>query len=164
MTNMTDQSPVPAQDRRWPIWPLGITIFLILFVLSLVGFWIYASRQDVQLVTKNYYEKELKYQEQIDREHRANVLVEPVKMTYSATNRQYAIQFPDVFPAAAVGGELVFYRPSDARADSHHKIQLDENRQQSFTTATMAKGLWRVNLTWKVDGLEYFNEGSFVLQ
>lgn len=159
----TINSTESGSGKKWPIWPLSITVFLILFVLSLVAFLIFASSQDVGLVARNYYEKELKYQDQIDRRQRANALVVPVKMTYTAANQQYTVEFPDTFVTAGITGELVFYRPNDDKLDSHHNIRPDENNRQFFSTADMTKGLWRVNLTWKANGVEYFNESSFVI-
>lgn len=163
MANMTE-SPAPKNQGRWPIWPLSITIFLVFFVLSLLGFWIYASRQDGQLVTKNYYARELIYQDQIDRKSRANTLAEPVVMTFHPTEKRFEVVFPVAFDPVNVTGTLTFYRPNDASADVQHLLQLEAQRRQNFDINTLARGFWRVNLLWKVDGLEYFNESSFVLQ
>jgi hypothetical protein len=55
-------------------WGIGITIFISAFILLNIIFIIFASGQKVDLVTEKYYEKELKYQEVIDKKINSNSL------------------------------------------------------------------------------------------
>lgn len=151
------------QTGRWPAWPLGITIFLILFVLSLVGFLLFAGTQKVELVTDNYYAKTLQYQDQIDRINRTRALPEPVLLRYEAGTQVYRVKFPAMFEPGEIQGSFTLYRPNDEGADVTHRLRLDEAGEQTFSTAGLSRGLWRVRLTWSAAGEEYFNEAMFVI-
>ena len=47
-------------------WGTGILIFLILFLLAAAAFMVFAFKQDVNLVYKDYYNKGVDYTEQMD--------------------------------------------------------------------------------------------------
>ncbi|MCF7797806.1 MAG: FixH family protein [Lentisphaeria bacterium] len=162
-TSTTIRAGSTGKTGGWPIWPLSITVFLILFVLSLVGFLIFAGTHDVELVTDNYYEKTLQYQAQIDRINRTKALAEPVLLRYEAGEKVYRVTFPAEFKSGDIQGRLSFYRPNDAGADVSFPLQLNAVREQVFSTAALSSGLWRVKITWDSDGVEYYNEGSFVI-
>lgn len=152
-----------GKANGWPIWPLSITIFLILFVLSLVGFLLFAGTQEVDLVTDNYYEKTLQYQTQIDRINRTKALPEPVLLRYEAGEKIYRVKFPAFLEPGDIQGAVTFYRPNDAGADVRYALRPDTGREQTFSTAALSSGLWRVKVTWASGGVEYYNEDSFVL-
>lgn len=160
--NTTIKAENMKQPRRWPAWPLGITIFLALFVLGLVGFLIFAGTQKVEMVTDNYYEKTLEYQAQIDRVNRTKALSEPVLLCYEPAENRYLLRFPALFDPGEISGEVTFYRPNDARADVAFPLQVTADGGQIFSTARLAPGLWRVKVVWAAGGEGYYNEGYFV--
>ena len=52
-------------------WGTGILIFLILFLLGSAAFIVFAFRQDVNLVHKDYYEKGVDYTQQMNTNSRS---------------------------------------------------------------------------------------------
>lgn len=139
-------------------WPVGIIIAYSGFVLFLLAAWIIFKSQPVDLVAENYYEKQIKYQEQIDRIQRTKNLSEAVKVKYNAESQQIAIRFPKIFPSAQVEGKITLYRPSDAKMDFSLPIALNDLGIQIIPANTFTPGLWRIKLSWAVNEVEYYYE------
>ena len=55
-------------------WPIGLTIVFVVFFLYLIEFIILSLMNRTDLVTENYYEEEVAYQDQIDRMERSKDL------------------------------------------------------------------------------------------
>jgi hypothetical protein len=67
-------------------WGHGITLFLIIFLLLNVVVVIYTLSQDVELVTDNYYENELKYEDHLVQERRGMNLPDSIKIDLNNLN------------------------------------------------------------------------------
>ena len=52
-------------------WGTGNFIFIVVFFIVIFSFIYYTTTQQINLVEEDYYEKEIKFQEQIDRIHNA---------------------------------------------------------------------------------------------
>ncbi|MFN6114481.1 MAG: FixH family protein, partial [Flavobacteriales bacterium] len=72
----------------------GKAIFLVMtaFVLLMASFMYRAAFNQEELVAENYYEQEIKYQEQIDKLNRAGALGEAVRM--EVVGNELVISFP----------------------------------------------------------------------
>ena len=57
--------------------PIAIGTFFLFFFASLLVFVVYATRQKDDLVRADYYEQEMRFQEQVDRVDRTQKLREP---------------------------------------------------------------------------------------
>ena len=69
------------------------------------------------------------------------------------------------FPKESIGstGEIIFYRPSDARKDFTVKLDIAKVENQSIRVAKLDRGLWVVKVSWKKDGKGYYKEEKMVL-
>lgn len=137
-------------------WGKSIAIFYIMFVLWLLGFALYTKSEDVNLVTENYYEQELQYQDQINKINRTKNLPEQVSIKYSGD--QIGLTFPDIFSKDDIEGKVHLYRPSDNKLDLFENIELDAANQMEIPVSKLAKGLWKVKVDWQVKSDGYFNE------
>lgn len=145
-------------------WPVGIAIFYISFVLLLVAFVIFSNFQKVDLVTENYYAEELKYQQQINRMNRAHSLSEPVNWTYNKTDKSLIFKFPAEIDPFKVKGNILFFRPSDAKQDKLTALNLTSENTQTIHTKNLTPGFWKLKIFWKVDNTEYYKEGNLVIK
>src|SRR5947207_839195 len=59
-----------TKPRRNP-WPIAIIAYFAVFISFIVTFIVWASHQRVDLVRADYYEAEIKFQQQIDRVERS---------------------------------------------------------------------------------------------
>ncbi len=92
-------------------WGTGIFIVITMFILAVVAFLIYTSNLDIKLVEDNYYDKELAYQDRIDKLNNTASL--PWKINVEQEPGIIIIQFPILKPPVAPEGTLLLYRPSD---------------------------------------------------
>ena len=137
-------------------WGTGIVITFIVFMAITLSTVVYLMNQDVDLVADNYYEKEIKYQQQIDKVERTSLLEEKPSIIYDGN--AVTIGFPSKLMNKELTGEIFCYRPSSPLLDFKVVMQLDENGKQIIPAEKLEKGYWRFMLDWKFDGKDYYNE------
>ncbi|GBD90214.1 fixH [bacterium BMS3Abin04] len=142
-------------------WGTGILVFYVLFMAVSIWFISFAMSKDVNLVTDDYYSKEIKYQEQIDRVKRTNNLPEKLKVKVLGEN--IVFRFPSIFKSDKIEGNILLYRPSNRYYDHSLSIELNKNNEQSFSSENLLKGLWKIKVDWTVDSLTYFNEENIMV-
>ncbi len=143
-------------------WGKKITLVYVLFVVMLLIVVLFSFKQDPNMVTDNYYEKELTYQNQIEKEKRGNEL--PVKPIMFFNNNILTFTFPKDFNFKDIGGKIHLYRPSDYKKDIILPIGLDSLNRQEIGLQSVEKGLWKVKLDWFYKDITYFNEFNIMVQ
>jgi len=149
--------------KKYRSWPAGIAIIYILFVVILLALVIFSSYHSVDLVAKDYYEQEIKYQQQIDRINRADSLSAPVSWHHDKEQRLVTIQFPMELIADDVEGNILFFRPSDAKQDKLMAIRLSSKNIQTISTQHLIPGLWKLKIFWQIDQKDFYAEGILVI-
>ena len=144
------------------VWPIAITVFFVLFISFLVSFAVFASRQSVDLVQSDYYEQEIRYQEQFDRIARTQELGSEAAIVYDAAQACITVTLPRS-PGATPSGAIQLYRPSDAQLDQELRLALDQKGQQRVDTRPLRAGLWKVRVRWAVDGREFYLDQPVVV-
>jgi hypothetical protein len=147
--------------KSWINWGTGILITIIIFMTITILTGIYLMNQDVQLVTENYYEKDLKYQQQIDKMNRTAALDEKTEIKFDGSIVE--IIFPESFKYQNISGEVYFYRPSDKKKDFILPLSLSSELKQIIPVTRIDKGFWRIKLSWSSDGSEYYNERAITI-
>jgi nitrogen fixation protein FixH len=133
-------------------WPYAIALYFVVFITAMTTWIVFAVRNDQQLVRKDYYEQELKFQTDIDGQTRAAAV--KVSVNYDSIKQTVTVGLP----SKIASGSIYFYRPSDSRLDREIKLALKEG-SQSIDVRNFETGLWKVRLTWFTDGAEYrYNE------
>ncbi|MBK7408472.1 MAG: FixH family protein [Saprospirales bacterium] len=141
-------------------WGTGIALFYTLFVLVLVFVVIKSRGVDHSLVMEDYYQKDLEYQSQIDKEVNTQNLLEDLKITFSDPERTIRLQFPEGL--GVVHGTALFFRPSNKALDFEVPIQANETGEQLIPTRDMLPGLWKVKVNWNAGGKEYYKEDTII--
>lgn len=137
-------------------WVVGAFIFFGLFIGTLV---VICVREDVNLVSKDYYEEELRHQDKIVKQVNASQLEEKPQLSFE--NNSVKLLFP--FTSSMEKGELRVMRPSDDRLDQHFDLNAMDGDSQLFPLKVWEKGLYRVSLTWTMEGKDYYFEKLIVL-
>jgi nitrogen fixation protein FixH len=138
-------------------WPYAIIAYFIVFMGAIVLWISYAVRNDQQLVRKDYYEQELKFQTDIEGQSRAaNV---NISVNYDSTKQTVTV----ALPAPAASGSIYFYRPSDAKLDREITLALT-NGSQSIDVGAFESGLWKIRVQWIAEGAEYRHNSTVVLE
>ena len=143
-------------------WGTGIAIGIIVFVVISITMTVIFMTQDVSLVSNNYYEKSLSYQDEIDKQSRTKSLDEQVKINFNG--EVINILFPSTYLDKNISGEIYFYRPSNSKLDFKLPLELNEEGNQLILTRNFEKGFWRIKLNWVMDGNRYYNERALTIE
>ena len=141
-------------------WSYGLLIFYTCFVTAVIGFAIFALRQKVELVSKDYYADELAFQDHIDSIERTKKLEHPPRWNIDKKERHLSLTFHSPIKS----GDLKFYRPSDSTQDRDIPLELDENNQFVLNLHDYSAGPWRAQLSWSDGQQDYFQEQVLVLE
>lgn len=153
----------PDTDQR-SFWPYGLIITFVVFIGLIVSFVVVAVRSDMDLVRDDYYEQEVRYQEQIDREARTAAVGTQVKVTYDANAANVELQIPAEHAARHASGTVKLYRPSDASLDKEMPLATNAAGMQKLDVAQLTAGLWRVQVVWRVEGDEFSASDHFIIE
>jgi hypothetical protein len=142
-------------------WGSRIAILYIGFVL-LIGIMVtMCMNQHIDLVSDDYYEKELVFQNKINEMNNANMLSE--KVSHIISNNFLAIRFPSVLNGKEIKGSVFFFRPSDAKKDFKSELSVNKNGVQQFMLDKFSKGMYKMQLSWKIGNVPYFAEEIIVI-
>ncbi len=142
-------------------WGWKIAIVYIAFAMMTVGFVVFGSMQKVSLVEEDYYVKEIKYQEQIDRMKNAVESPDGFSVDYNAAQYLLSLQYSG---DELVTGEIHLFRPSDAKEDILLPLHPDETGLQNIDAKQLLKGLWVVKVNWTSGGKDYFKSQQINIQ
>ena len=136
-------------------WGHKILIVYLGFVAGILVLVFLANQQKFDLVTPNYYDAELKFQNVIDEKQRVAELSAPPKISHSVNS--VSIQLPGEFAGKNVTGQLYLYRPSDASKDLKTNFATDKNFVEVALNKNLS-GAYELKLSWQADGKTYYNE------
>ncbi|MBK1895006.1 FixH family protein [Chryseobacterium paridis] len=136
-------------------WGHGVVIALaafIIFILSML-FLFPNGQKNSEMVTDNYYEEELQYQDVIDAKKRADDLQE--KPTYSQDTNGIKIVFPKDYNNSNTTVKFVLNRTDDQNLDIKRSEQLDENQSFIVPAKVLKTGGYTLRLMWTKDKINY---------
>src|SRR6478736_2582202 len=84
-------------------WPASIVGFFVLAIIFLVTFVAWAMRQREDLVSADYYEREVRYQQQLDSMNRSHTLAAQVVVTFDPAQQVIVISLPSDKREVATG-------------------------------------------------------------
>jgi len=145
------------------LWPLGIILTLVVFFAGTVGLVVMACSQRVDLVSPDYYERELKFQgriEQVERTHRA---ANQASVAYDATGKCITVSMPANQAGHEISGRIELYRPSASGMDRAIQLAPDVKGTQRLDAAGLAPGLWKVRVSWTFERQDYFLDEKVVV-
>ncbi len=142
-------------------WPIGVTLFFVLFFCAMAFVVVIAATHRDSLVSSNYYEQEMKFQEQIDSAARATAA--GAGLHYDARAGQVVLTVPVAQLAQQLAGSVTLYRAAEPRLDRVFPLAPQPDGTQAFPVSQLAAGPWRMRAAWTAGGLAYFLEGKFVL-
>jgi hypothetical protein len=155
---MTDSSSTLATKPRRNLWPIGIISVFVVFITATVSLVVFACSQKVDLVSDDYYEQEIRFQNHLDRANRAQALVQAAAITCDASANRVQVTLPQPLSTTPLAGVIKFYRPSAAGLDRDFPLQLDAAGRQSLDVSAMAAGYWKIRVLWTADEKDYFAE------
>ena len=144
-------------------WVRGIVGAYLLFVTMTLSFVFFAFSQRLDLVSPDYYQREIAFQQHIDRVERTRALPSELAWSLSWEGTDLICAFPPDAPDAPPVGTIHLYRPANADLDRQIPIDLDANGRQRLTTA-LIPGHWRIKISWKLGTQDYFSETALTVR
>lgn len=158
------ETVTPARCSHWNPWPIVIIAYFILFISGTVAGVIYLSRQKMDLVRGDYYDEEIRYQEQLDRMNRTQPFHAQVAIGYDSARQAITISLPAGQAQAPASGRIRLYRPSDETLDQDIQLAPDADGVQRVDAKKLRSGLWKVRVYWTVKGQDYFFGDTVVVK
>lgn len=140
-------------------WGKAIVISFILFAAFIGVLVTVCVREDVNLVSKNYYSEELAYQQQIERINNTSQLQE--KPYINVVNGIMEVKFNQF--NRMDNGEIKLFRPSDVRLDKQFRLLPSDQNAQQFDVSALPGGMYRIKMLWSMNGKEYYIENVITL-
>jgi hypothetical protein len=114
-----------------------------------------------ELVEKDYYKSELRYQQVIDASNRTNELSTSVSLAQSENG--ITLQLPEEMKNKSITGDILFYCAYDKKKDKKFVLQVNEHGEQQFPLTDIASGNYTVKINWVHDGKTYYSEKSLTV-
>lgn len=137
-------------------WGTGIFIVIVLIFGGVIAFFIYSSYLDVNLVETNYYEKELVYEQRIEKIRNADKMPEKIRIVPFQDHIMF--HYPDTIMSTGISGSIYFYRPSDETKDFTVVIAPDDSLRQMISKRDLLPGKYIIKMEWEMAGIFYYLE------
>jgi hypothetical protein len=142
-------------------WGYGIATLYMGFVAMMVSLVFMSMGKKVDLVTDNYYDEEVRFEEKMAKIKRASSLPTPV--SWQVTDRAIEVIFPSDLQSAPQG-EVRLYCPSNSEKDRSFTIQSLKNSIFLIPRTALPKGHFQLQIEWKSAGNTYLNEGVIAIR
>jgi hypothetical protein len=137
-------------------WGHKIAVLYISFVVLILTMVFLANKEKVDLVTSDYYEQELRFQDKINAGNNAKNLTTPIN--FETKNRILHLIYPKEMLGKTISGDITLYRPSDAALDYKTTININADGGQTISSLTFKRGLYKMQFSWRMDNLDYYIE------
>lgn len=135
-------------------WGKSIVLAFVLFAAFIGTLVTVCIRQDVSLVSKDYYQEELVYQQQIDRENNTRALA--VKPAIFVEQGAVRIEFSQL--SQLDQGSLTLFCPANARLDKQFQLSRTTETSAVLPTGNMQPGMYKAQMRWRMEDKEYYFE------
>lgn len=142
-------------------WGTGITLVYTTFAVAIISFVVYSFKQRIDLVTPDYYAKELIFQEQIEKEQRTRALAEP--LSWERNENTITMQFPTISGISRYSADIQFFNPANASLDHRVSVTADAGRKALISLNKLQSGRYTMKVNWTGGSTKYYSEGIVVI-
>ncbi|RLD26345.1 MAG: hypothetical protein DRI54_03060 [Bacteroidetes bacterium] len=140
-------------------WGVGVFVLYSSFVILILFLVFKSVNTKVDLVTEDYYQQELKYQDKIDQKRNAAGLEQGLRHEVSGST--IFLAFPPDHQLAE--GTVMVYRPSNKSYDKTFDIKLDEDSKMIIAMEKSPIGLYKLKINWSNNSIDYYVEEDIYL-
>ncbi len=136
-------------------WGHGIVLALgsfMIFILSMI-FLFSRGQKNSELITDNYYEEELQYQQVIDAKNNADDL--ETKPVYSQNANGVSVKFPPEINNGNTKFQIDLHRAEDRNLDVIRELPLNNENALFLPGEILAKGNYVLRVMWTKDQKKY---------
>ncbi len=142
-------------------WGNKLILVFVVFALLMATLVYKAVTTNFELVSKDYYKEELRYQEKIDGKQNAADLS---KIMISQNSDAVVIRYPKELQGQPLQGEVYFYCPTNSKLDHRVAVQTDANGLQQISKKTIANTRFVLKIKWASGGKEYYMEENLSVE
>lgn len=132
-----------------------VTVLYLSFVGMILTLVFLCFGQKVELVSKDYYAQELKFQDRIDAIKNEKAL--DGSISHQFNGKELVLSADSSMNLNGLQGTIYFFRPSDSSKDI--KVKMDfKNGKQVLNTGVLLHGAYKMQLSWTINNINYFKE------
>ena len=136
-------------------WGTGLVIGMVCFI-GFIAVLVYKmtteNNLNHDLVTEEYYQKEMELQDNIYAQQNTAEMSIPIKGAKTADG--YLLTFPTNYVSENLSGTLEMYRPSNKLLDFKVPVEVS-NSTLLIPDEKLLEGRWNITLSWEYDGENY---------
>lgn len=145
--------------RKQEIWPWMIVLSFVAFIGFIV---LQATRMfgtEINLVSEDYYAREVMHQEQINKEILTETLRKELAVRLDRESGRLTLVYPlDTADKKLVQGNIHLFRPSSYRLDRTFEVKPGLQGKQILDIRELETGYWLLKVNWKEGGLDFYHE------
>ena len=143
-------------------WGHKLTIFIVLFLVVMLGMVFYATMQTNEMIDDNYYQKELEYQDVIDAKQ--NLVNISTNNLISQTFLEVVITLPPGTFEKLEKGNIELLRNDSKANDVQLEIEPNGSNRRTIPKSSLLKGMYKSRIKWTNDGKEFYKEESVFVE
>jgi len=140
---------------------VAIAVVYALFAIGTTSFVVFAMKQPVDLVSSDYYERSLTYDQRLRATENAAVGAVPL-IAPSADGHAIDITMPPSAGPVSTG-RVTLYRASDAKSDRSVPLPTQARGALRIDMTGARHGRWIVQIQWRVGERDFYHEQSVQL-
>jgi len=142
-------------------WGHKLILVFGLFACGMLYLVYRSMKVNTDLVNKEYYKDELRYQEVIDGTKSADSLSSEIEINQQ--NKMITIQLPVEMKNRKIAGSIWFYCAANAGNDRHILIELNNDALQRINKNIFYPGQYTVKFDWFSDSKHYHSEQPLII-
>jgi nitrogen fixation protein FixH len=142
-------------------WGTGIAVSYLGFVAMILTLVTMSMRENIDLVSSQYYVEELKFQNKINKIKSAQSLSVP--LTWSLGEKGVEIRYPQASEHEPISGTIKFYSPANIKNDREFQIKIKSD-SQLISFAQVPEGRYKLQIDWQKGKESFWNEGVIVIE
>ena len=127
----------------------------------MIGMLVLSTKYDHELVTEDYYAKELAYQEKIDAGE--NLAKSTFDVEVKRVDGKLKLLFDQLPSGHDLSGEVKFYKPDNEAMDQTYPIELQDGSQEMELMSEGKFGRYKIQVSFELDGKQFYKEQELVL-
>ena len=141
-------------------WGTKLLLVFVAFAMLMSTLVYLCMKQNFELVSKDYYKDELRYQERIDGMNNVNNIGNVVIKEYGD---KVSIQLPKEVQGLVLNGQALFYCPVNSTNDRTIPLQVNDDGLMLIDKSRLAKANYQVKLNWQIGNEQYYTEQNLAV-
>jgi nitrogen fixation protein FixH len=141
--------------------PVLIIITFVAFAMMIGYFVVVAMRSEVNLVSQDYYQKELLHEDYMKTIARTDALGDKIKIILNRKQKSIDVSLLFGDKPMITKGKALFYRPSSSKLDFEQEFITDDKGFCAIPLTRLVNGNWKMGLEFEIDGKKYLKETTF---